>query len=200
MGIRYLYLVRHGQRATSLPDDGPLESGLSADGVEQGRLTAARLAHLPIATIYTSPLRRAAQTADILAERHPSAGRVTLPGLAESTPTLPRDYTADYGELTAAQFASMRREADSACEVLFSPISGPDRYELVASHGNLLRYLLFRALDLPLDMWRRIDLMNCSVSLVVVEPSHVWAAQVGDVGHLPLVLQTYVRERVAHAF
>lgn len=200
MGTRYLYLVRHGQRATASPEDGPLESSLTSDGVEQARLTAARLAHLPIATIYTSPLRRAAQTADIMAERHPSARRVTLPGLAESTPTLPRDYTADYGDLTAAQFASMRREADSACEALFSPISGPDCHELVASHGNQIRYLLFRALDLPLDMWRRFDLMNCSVSLVVVEPSHVWAARVGDVGHLPLRLQTYVHDQVSHAF
>ena len=140
------------------------------------------------------------RTADILAKQHPSARRVTLAGLAESTPTLPRDFTADYGELTAAQFATMRREADSAHEVLFSPISGPDRHELVSSHGNQIRYLLFRALDLPLDMWRRFDLMNCSVSLVVVEPSHVWAARVGDAGHLPPRLQTYVRERVAHAF
>src|SRR5438045_8207924 len=64
-----LVLVRHGVTAHT----GPLLSGrmpgidLSDKGVEQARAAAARLAVLPIAVVYASPIERTTQTASYIA-------------------------------------------------------------------------------------------------------------------------------------
>ena len=200
MGIRYLYLVRHAQRAPEAPDDGPLESGITPAGIEQARLAADRLASLPIATIYSSPLLRAAETAGILAQRHPAARLVVLPALAECIPVMPRFYVAESIWISPADYARMKRRADTVYARLFKSARGTDRHELVVSHGNLLRYLLLRALGVDTAQWAAMDLLNCSVSVVVCEPRRTWVAAIGDAEHLPPRLQTYVRERVAHAF
>ena len=120
--------------------------------------------------------------------------------LTESIPVMPRFHFAESLFVTPAQFARMKRRADAAYARLFKPARGADRHELVISHGNLLRYLLLRALGVDTAQWAALDLLNCSVSVVVCEPRRMWVAAIGDAGHLPPRLQTYVRERVAHAF
>lgn len=200
MGTRHLYLVRHAQRAPEAPGDGPLESGITPAGVEQARLVADRLAGLPITTIYCSPLRRAAETADLIALRHRAAQRVVLPMLAECSPVIPRGFESAFASVTPAEFSKMKRRADAAYARLFKAVRGEDTHELVISHGNLLRYLLLRALDVNTAVWGGLDLLNCSVSVVVCEPRRTWVAAIGDAGHLPPRLQTYVRDRIAHAF
>lgn len=199
MGNRYLYLVRHAQRAVETADDGPLEQDLTPAGVEQARLTGLRFAPLPIDTIYTSPLLRATRTADAIAAHHPSARRITLPELIESAPGLPRDFTADYGTVTAAEVAEMRRVADLAFARLFAPSPDRDTFDVAVSHGNIIRYLLVRAMGLPLDLWRRFDVMNCSICVVNIAPTFTCVERVGDVGHLPRELQSFVRDAAPHA-
>jgi broad specificity phosphatase PhoE len=67
-----LYLVRHG--ATQLTAEnrfaGAVGVDLSEEGRAQVRRLAERLAHDPIAAIYTSPLSRTVETAEILARPH----------------------------------------------------------------------------------------------------------------------------------
>ncbi|MBK8835229.1 MAG: histidine phosphatase family protein [Anaerolineae bacterium] len=87
------------------PGDGPLESGITSAGVEQARLVADRLAGLPVTTIYCSPLRRAAETADIIALRQRAARRVVLPALAECSPVIPRGFESAFATVTPAEFA-----------------------------------------------------------------------------------------------
>ncbi len=113
---------------------------------------------------------------------------------------MPRDFADAFSRLKPIEFAAMKRSADAAFRKIFAPAHEEDRHELVVSHGNILRHLLVRALDLPLDSWTRFDLLNCSVSVVVVERGRIWAAGVGDVGHLPPRLQTYVRDIAPHAY
>jgi broad specificity phosphatase PhoE len=58
----HFYLMQHGSHETT---DG--DPGLSAAGIEQARLTARHVASLRIARLYSSPLRRARETAEIIA-------------------------------------------------------------------------------------------------------------------------------------
>src|SRR5436309_10541667 len=58
----HFYLVQHGSRETTAGDP-----ELSAVGIVQARLTARHLAGLHIARLYSSPLRRARETAEIIA-------------------------------------------------------------------------------------------------------------------------------------
>ena len=65
-------LVRHGQTNSNVTGFfmGWSDEDLNEIGYTQARRLASRLANLPIASVYTSPLRRAYATAAILAESH----------------------------------------------------------------------------------------------------------------------------------
>jgi serine/threonine-protein phosphatase PGAM5 len=58
-------------------------------------------------------------------------------------------------------------------------------YEVVVAHGNVIRYFLCRALQLPPEAWLRFSTFNCSLTYLTVRPSgSVSCRSMGDVGHL----------------
>lgn len=67
-----LILVRHGETDWNVEDriQGWLDIPLNAEGRRQAEGLAEELAKMKIAVIYSSPLKRAFQTAEIIAERH----------------------------------------------------------------------------------------------------------------------------------
>ncbi len=67
-----LYLVRHGQSLYNLERriQGQADVALSPLGLRQGAAVAAALAKLPIDAVYSSPLRRAMETAEPVAAEH----------------------------------------------------------------------------------------------------------------------------------
>ena len=67
-----LILVRHGESEgnTRRIMQGSLDMPLTEAGREQARLVAARLASMPIAAVYSSPLSRAFETAQVIAAHH----------------------------------------------------------------------------------------------------------------------------------
>ena len=95
-----LVLVRHAVTAHT----GPLLSGrmpgidLSDKGRGQAEAAADRLAVLPIAAIYASPIERTTQTAQAIAARH-GLTVLALPGVIE----------ADYGEWTGGKIADLAK-------------------------------------------------------------------------------------------
>jgi phosphoserine phosphatase len=82
-----IILIRHGHTALNTPEGqgqyfrGMVDLPLVDEGVAQAQATARRLSQLPIDAIYTSPLQRAARTAEILAEPLHLAVQ-TVPGLS----------------------------------------------------------------------------------------------------------------------
>jgi len=82
-----IIVVRHGHTALNTPEGqgqyfrGMTDLPLAEEGVAQAEATADRLAPLAIDAVYTSPLRRAACTAEILARPH-SLSAQALPGLS----------------------------------------------------------------------------------------------------------------------
>jgi broad specificity phosphatase PhoE len=67
-----LLLIRHGATPLTAEDkfSGAVNVHLSDEGREQARHLAARLAHEELSAVYSSPLDRAVETANILAEPH----------------------------------------------------------------------------------------------------------------------------------
>ena len=95
-----LVLVRHGVTEHT----GPILSGrmpgidLSEKGAGQAEATAQRLAKLPVAAVYASPIERTFQTAQRIAAYHDTDVR-PLPGVVE----------ADYGDWTGGKIADLAR-------------------------------------------------------------------------------------------
>jgi broad specificity phosphatase PhoE len=71
-----IILIRHGHTAWNAAQGqdprfrGIIDLPLADSGVEQARTTAQRLAGIPLAAVYTSPLQRAVHTAQIIAQPH----------------------------------------------------------------------------------------------------------------------------------
>jgi len=70
--LNKLYLVRHGENTANLTKEFSclkVDYSLTEKGILQARQTAEHLANLGIDEIYSSPLKRAVETARIIAER-----------------------------------------------------------------------------------------------------------------------------------
>ncbi|KAG7352663.1 histidine phosphatase superfamily branch 1 protein [Nitzschia inconspicua] len=60
-----------------------------------------------------------------------------------------------------------------------------DDFEVIVCHGNMIRYFLCRALQLPPEAWLRFSTFNCSITYLVIRPEGlVVCRSVGDIGHL----------------
>ena len=64
-----LYIVRHGEteyNAKGICQGQKLDVGLTDTGRQQAKIAAAKLENFPVGAIYTSPMRRAFETAQII--------------------------------------------------------------------------------------------------------------------------------------
>ncbi len=79
-----LFLARHGQTEWNLDRrlQGQLDSPLTAEGIRQSHTVAAHLAGRGISTVFSSPLGRARESAEIIAA-HLGVETVVVPELAE---------------------------------------------------------------------------------------------------------------------
>ncbi len=206
-GVRTLYLVRHGAYDIDDPRDEAVGRGLLPLGVAQARVTGDRLRGLPFAfdAVSASPLTRARETAEVIAAQLGGAGsdrsdrsarsaapRIAIdPDLAECTPPTRRaDIMAEEKpEDLAACSAQLERLAPR----LLAPLPGgsPARRELVVAHGNVIRWLVTRALGVDTTAWLSMSIGHASVTTIAIDgKGAVRILAVGDVGHLPPGLQT----------
>lgn len=79
------YFVRHGQTDWNLEHriQGSVDIELNEMGRKQAIEMRDKLADRDFAAIFTSPLKRAAQTAEIIAEAHPDILLIEAPELIE---------------------------------------------------------------------------------------------------------------------
>jgi len=185
-----IVLVRHGHYDADPKADPELGPGLSTLGVAQARLAGARLAGLPGAfdAFLASPLTRAHETARLIADDLGAKIEVT-PDLAECTP--PTWRTADVADETPAAMAACAAKLDKLFAERFRPAAGAERRELLVCHGNVIRYLVTKALGVDTKSWLEMSVGHASLTVVRVETSGKFKViAVGDVGHVPPNLQT----------
>jgi len=97
-----LYLVRHAQSQVSASGKRDPDPPLSELGQEQARLVGERLARQGINAIYSSPLRRAQQTAQAIAQ---------ATGLPITTVEDLREVEVGWAEVDSGRLAAAEREA-----------------------------------------------------------------------------------------
>ena len=94
----------------------------------------------------------------------------------------------DPGGTTTAVAAKLVKELAAR---LLRPSEGPDRTELVVAHGNVIRWLTVKALDVDPASWLVMSIGHASLTVIRVQPDGTpRVLAVGDVGHLPPGLQT----------
>src|SRR5437879_13861836 len=75
--VREVWLIRHADAYVGLEslNEGVLDPPLSALGLEQAARLARRLSDVPLGAVWSSSLRRAAESADAVARPHGPEGR-----------------------------------------------------------------------------------------------------------------------------
>lgn len=204
-GTRTILLLRHGETQWNRERRvmGDADVALSATGRDQCLAVAELLRGFGVDSIVTSPLRRAAETADIVADR------LGLP--VEADARLVEVRFGDWQGLTYEEVASDPRyrafardpasvatpggeTARDVQERAFDAASATrdGSVTLLVTHGDLIRTVLCRFLGAPLEAYRRIRIDNCGLSRTRIVSSSF------EVGFVNLLADPTRTERDTH--
>lgn len=180
-------LVRHGTTPTTGTRLYGRKPGvhLSEQGKAEAEVTAAHLAGMKLAAVYSSPMERAQETAKAIARPHKLRLRVHE-DLNE----------VDYGDWTDRTLASLRKRKDwaviqqtpsrftfpggesmrgassrivDAVEALAAEHKAKDTI-VVVSHADLIRMLIAHFSGTPLDLFQRLMVSPASVTTIHLAP------------------------------
>jgi broad specificity phosphatase PhoE len=185
-----LYLVRHGENPANLTKEFShrlVDYALTPKGVLQAQQTADYLAHQTIDSIYASPLKRARETAQVIAERL-NLAVVVLEGLREvnvgnlegqppSTELWKRhnviiaDWLGGKPETcfpSGEDYVTLYRRTEESIKQMLQ--GKEDRHIVAVGHGGMFTFTLQ-------DLCRNVDLAwlrqaenhNCSITEIDVE-------------------------------
>lgn len=187
-----LYFIRHGETVwnTQAKLQGKSDIPLNEKGVALARVTGEALADVPFADIYSSPLKRALQTAQLVAgdrdvpivtdRRLEEIGFGIWEGLSchKDHYEIPSDSFQDFfldpfGYQPPAQGETVRHVCGRTADFLEELIRKMGKEEsnvLISCHGCTLRALMnYFYQDYTAGFWRGHVPPNCSVSIVEVK-------------------------------
>lgn len=195
MAQRFLYLVRHGQYNQAEGDEGRL----TETGILQSQYAAEALRRLRFNAMYASPLPRAHQTAEIIAD----TCEIHLPlqlcdSLQECVPSVPPILKAYYrlnkesNPPRPHEVADCQRQLHDAFErFAVAPAADADQVDLLVCHGNVIRFFVTQALEVSVDTWMKMGIYNCGITCIFIQPSgSISLLSHNEAGHLPLDLRT----------
>lgn len=188
---RTIVLVRHGNYTPDPKADERIGPPLSPIGVAQAHLAGARLAGLPTRfdALRVSPMQRARDTAATIALGMPGRHFEVVDDLAECTP--PTRQAKVMAREKPEDLAACKARLDRVFARYFQPAAGHEQTDLFVCHGNVIRYLVTRALGVDPEAWLEMSVGHASITRIRIEPDGRFKViAVGDVGHLPPSLLT----------
>ncbi|CAL1132694.1 unnamed protein product [Cladocopium goreaui] len=216
VGTRHLIFVRHGQPSDGveqLSEIGLQQAELTAvrlatqiKDVKYKELLPCCSAHATPSSkssccvrggwqvIFHSSAEEAKATAKIIKK---SLGKVALkesPLLAEGVPLVPSPAPEVLRELPAEALVGDMSRAEGALRThLWRPAGGPESSaEVIVAHGNVIRYVICRALQLNPSAWSRFAAGHATISWLEIQSDGlVKLREFGGSGHLPLDIRTY---------
>ena len=176
-------MARHGQTQWNVDGrwQGSTDIPLDGEGVLQAEKLAKKLAGYPICTIYSSPLSRAAATAQACAKRlglgityrddlkEIRLGKLEGLNFSEMAKKYPKelahwesDDKAQVGMGVESNFDAQERAMAALLEICETE----KKDTLVVSHGGLITRLMCRLLHIPLKNRMCFSIQNTSLSII----------------------------------
>jgi alpha-ribazole phosphatase len=197
-----IYLIRHAESTSNAEQRyaGSSDSPLSEWGRRQAEQLAEALHAVPLRAVYTSPLRRAVETASPIATDH-GLEPVLVPdfrehGLGDWEGLTLSDVETRYPELLKQWYDRPNETRIPGGETIdemrarvvpvFREIAGRHSDEPLAiiAHGGVNRAILLSVLDAPLSSYWRFRLPNAGISLVEMDGDRAWLMVMNDTAHL----------------
>jgi len=198
--VTVFHLLRHGEPAIFGRLNGRLPGvGLSEKGRAEAAMQAGRLAGEKIEVVYSSPMQRTRETAEILAER-----------LGLSIRYREDVIEIDYGEWTGLTFDQIRRDErwqmwsrsrgiaaipggeswrqvqERVVGALFDlQQAHPDGSVAIVSHGDVIKAALLFALGMPPDFYSRIEIAFASLSTIRLDGAGIRVSGLNEWPRLP---------------
>jgi broad specificity phosphatase PhoE len=197
-----IIIVRHGSTEWNEQERfrGLADIGLSELGIRQAEATCVRLANLPVSKIYTSPLRRALQTANIIARPHKlepipldgitdiNFGKFQGLSFAEAEEKYkeifslwmrnPEKVTFPGGE----SLAEVRERSSSALDEIIAGLK--DETVIFVSHKVVIGMLICHYLGLKDSQFRQVAQDTCAVNTFNRQSDNIYAVMLNDTCHL----------------
>ena len=201
--IRFI-LIRHGQTEWNVGGryQGQSDVALTEEGREQARLLAE---HFPVADlhrIYSSDLKRAAETAEII------AGRFGLPVTKDKVfrelsfgdwegltykeivarwPDAMANFLRHPDKLNIPHgetFQEVQQRAMRGLQAIMEDPANADKTVAIVAHGAILRTILTAQLHMSLEYARSIRQFNTAVNIVRYDEGHPTVELINGTAHL----------------
>jgi probable phosphomutase (TIGR03848 family) len=202
--VTLVLVVRHGLTAATGKALTGRTPGISLDdrGRAQADAVAARLADVKLDAIVSSPLDRCFQTAEAIAASQKSGDlavqvdeRFTEVGYGDWTGMSLRKLSREplwrvvQAYPSAVTFpgqggealADVQRRAVAAIREWNASIGAKGAY-LICSHGDVIKAILADSLGLHLDLYQRINIDPCSLSVIRFTPLRPFVERLNDTG------------------
>lgn len=192
-GARTLYLIRHGEYNISDTSDAKMGKELTPLGIAQTRLLSTRLKGMSVefTSLTSSTMTRARQTAMVLNQEFPNLELKQDELICECTPpTWREDVMADE---TESELKECKENIEKACKEYFIPSPDEnDRHDLIVCHGNVIRYLVTKVLNVNSMSWLQMSITNCSLTIIRIKPDGKMKLDTfSDYGHIPENMRTF---------
>jgi probable phosphoglycerate mutase len=214
-----IFLLRHGQTVANRDRilQGPrIDAVLSDLGRRQADSLGNALADHPLGALYSSPLTRARETAQAIAQRHNRNRMGALEGLAVQV--APEIYEMDYGSLAGRTYDEIAAEMEQVLDAWRlgfidqsfpggeSPILAQHRLRpfahrlrhearsgdvAVVAHGRINRILIATLTGVGLTRLEEFPQSNASITELAVKEDAVEIVRLNDVAHLSLASDAF---------
>lgn len=180
---RFIYLVRHGDYVQSEEHFGGV---LTPRGEAQARCLIEPMKRIPVDAIYCSDMYRAYQTAKIVRD-----GAFPEMRLRHTPIIKERLFPYHHEELDPEKSAVAMQALDQIWDRFFRP-SRSERHDVFVCHGNLIRALVTRVIQAPVECWINASIANCGITQVLCRGDGRCALlSYNERGHLPYALRLF---------
>jgi alpha-ribazole phosphatase len=220
-----LFLIRHGQTLWNREGryQGDRDIDLTEEGIRQASLTAEYLSDVKFSGIYSSPLKRAADTANIINEKNKEKNLkiIIRDNLKEmhfgkwegmKFEQLGKVYHEEFHKWLSDPYnycptggESFKQLRERSIKEIDNIVRENEKGSNVAvvTHGGVILSILVYWLKIPLARWRSIILHQGAISIAVVDRGFPYISTINFAGHLnPVyddsgdkIIETYSRFR-----
>ncbi len=198
-----LIIIRHGESVWNREGryQGQMDAPLSELGLRQAEALAERLRYEPLDALFTSPLQRAARTAEAVARYHPHAPLQTTPALLEIhhgewqgllVEEVIERYSDGLREWRQHPTRAQMPGGESFSNVLKRVLDFKEwllreyheRTVLVSTHDVVVKILVADALGMNMDRINRIWVTNASISVIEYGDDLPYLVSLSEACHL----------------
>lgn len=204
-----LLLVRHAQTRSNVSGRymGWMDEDLSDEGIWQAQRLSARLSGKPITAVYSSPLRRAHRTAEMIALPHgltvqtmAELGEIRMgqwEGLFAADiqarfPELWKTWRTDPSTIQMPGGESLSQVAGRATKAFDHILQeNQGRHVVAVTHDVIARIIVARSLNVGTSIYRRLEVANASLTTVEFFNGTCRLRCLNDTAHLRYSLSAY---------